>query len=673
MKKYICFAAALAIVGAASCNKELVDNNAPEVPEVKIATLTATIGEPDTKTTLAAPEDAHTSGSAVHWAAEDALSVFDGASNVKYTIKTEEDVDYTPATTAVFEGEELAEAEGYYALYPYTSTASLAEGVIKGAVLPATQTAVAGNIPADAALAVAYTEDRETIYFKNVATIIGFTLTEAAEKVEFVAKGDVAIAGTIDVTINEGLPTYTVQEETGSNKVTLKNLAAGTYYFTILPDVTLTQGYEFYIGGELAKSKADELTLVRSKVYSLGEVKVPLKDRELSFSPASYEITWGDDFTEPILNGTYTEVTYSSDNEEVATVAADGTLDIKKAGEVTITATVDADEKFNAGSASYKLVIKKATRTLNFAVSTVYAILGENYTRPNLTGMNDGENVFYTSSNPSIATVAADGTINLVSEGMTTITATADPDCLEGSAYYTLNVQSEGDWNLRDTDNRIVKMEKSTTYTDLYVAENVSLSAAFKFKFVNKDGSKIVGAWGTSGAVDCKNQINSWYGSDATNDYRADIYIETESRYDIYFSPTNLDFLIIKTGIEGIDSNWEVVGWINSKDSWNGNSGYTLEHNYITNDYSITMDLTSGDYFKFLLNKSWDKDNGGWIGTSTDTTFDISVSGKQIVETYHSYDNHNSQFNLKNSGCYKLTIKVGDKFSKAQVIIERVS
>lgn len=439
MKKYICFAAALAIVGAASCNKELVDNNAPEVPEVKIATLTATIGEPDTKTTLAAPEGAHTNGSVIHWAAEDALSVFDGASNVKYTIKTEEDVDYTPAPTAVFEGTELAAAEGYYALYPYTADATLADGVIKGAVLPATQTAVAGNIPAGAALAVAYTEDRSEIHFKNVATIIGFTLTEAATEVSFVAKGEENIAGIIDVNFEEGLPTYTVQNETGSNKVTLENLEAGTYYFTILPDVTLSQGYEFYIGEELAKSNDNELPLVRSKVYSLGEVKVPLKDRELSFSPASYEITWGDDFTEPTLKGTYTEVTYSSDNEEVATVdETTGEVTLNKAGTVTITATVAADETYNAGSAEYVITVNKAERNLQFSAEEITAELGDNtFIAPTLNGIIEG-GITYVSSKPEVATINESGVITLVGKGTTNITASAKETmnyCAEEVSY----------------------------------------------------------------------------------------------------------------------------------------------------------------------------------------------------------------------------------------------
>lgn len=444
MKKYIYFAAALAIVGAASCNKELVDNNAPEVPEVKLATLTATIGEPDTKTTLATPEGAHTNGSAIHWAADDALSVFDGTNNVNYAIKVEEGDTYTPATTAVFEGAALAETDGYYALYPYTADATLADGVIKGAVLPATQTAVAGNIPAGAALAVAYTEDRSEIHFKNVATIIGFTLTEAADKVEFVAKGGEAIAGTIDITpAKDAAPTYTVQAEKGSDKVTLENLEAGTYYFTILPDVNLTQGYEFYIGTELAKSNTNERLLVRSKVYSLGEVKVPLKDRGLSFSTTSFEITWGDDFTEPTLDGETDGVTYeSSDPETVSVNTETGEVNILKAGTVTITATVAADETYNAGTAEYTLIVNKAARNLKFSTETATATYGQDFTEPTLSGVTD--NVIYDSDNEKVATVDSNGNITLVGQpGDVTITASAaeNDTYSEGTASYKLTVE----------------------------------------------------------------------------------------------------------------------------------------------------------------------------------------------------------------------------------------
>ncbi len=174
---------------------------------------------------------------------------------------------------AVFEGEKLNDAEGYYALYPYTEDAELNGTTITGAVLPTIQTAVVGNIPEGAALSVAYTNDKSSISFKNVATIIGFTLAEVAEKVEFIAKGEESISGIIDITYDgENAPEYTVQSEKGSNKVTLSNLEAGTYFFTILPDITLSQGYELKINDLIAKTGAVGMKLERSKVYSLGEL-----------------------------------------------------------------------------------------------------------------------------------------------------------------------------------------------------------------------------------------------------------------------------------------------------------------------------------------------------------------------------------------------------------------
>ena len=196
--------------------------------------------------------------------------------------------------------------------------------------------------------------------------------------------------------------------------------------------------------------------------------------------------------------------------------------------------------------------------------------------------------------------------------------------------------------------------------------------------FVNKDKSKTVGAYGVSTAsVDVKDQINTWYGSDAAATHAANIYVSTEAQYDVYFSPANLDFLIIKTGVEEGDSKWEIVGWINNKDSWGGNSGYTLKTNYVTTELSITMDLTSGDYFKILKNKNWTAGtNGGWIGApgndgaTKDCT--LNVGATTNVSTYHSYDNHKAQFHMKNNGTYKIVVTVEENpYTSAKVVITR--
>ena len=366
MKKYLYLAAALAFVGAVSCNKELVDNNTPEVPEAKLSTLTATIGEPGTKTSLATPENAHVNGSKTYWCAEDAIGVFDGERNVQYTIQDKD--NYEAADNATFEGNKLADAVSYLALYPYTATAELADGVIKGAVLPAEQTAVKGNIPEGAALAVAYSDNPSSFSFKNVATTIGFTLTEAATKVEFVAKGGESIAGTIDITYNgDADPTYTVQAEKGNNTVTLNNLAAGTYYFTILPDVTLSQGYELKIDGYTARTGAVGATLERSKIYSLETQIVPVGGADIwgvcgtftngwdiaeniqmkAFSDGWYQLTdvtiYKDDEFKLVTNNSWTgslgadgSVLTADESTEYTLVGDGKNIKVKKNGKFTI-------------------------------------------------------------------------------------------------------------------------------------------------------------------------------------------------------------------------------------------------------------------------------------------------------------------------------------------------
>lgn len=83
---------------------------------------------------------------------------------------------------------------------------------------------------------------------------------------------------------------------------------------------------------------------------------------------------------------------------------------------------------------------------LAFSVDALNVISGEAYTLPTLTNP-DGLAVTYTSSNPSVATVAADGTLTILTPGTTVITASFEGDATHypGSASYTLTVTSKGD------------------------------------------------------------------------------------------------------------------------------------------------------------------------------------------------------------------------------------
>ena len=82
----------------------------------------------------------------------------------------------------------------------------------------------------------------------------------------------------------------------------------------------------------------------------------------LSWGTASYEVTIGsEDNTFPTLsNENNLAVTYSSDNTDVATIDADGVITLVAAGTANITAEFAGNDEFEAGSVSYKLIVKAA-------------------------------------------------------------------------------------------------------------------------------------------------------------------------------------------------------------------------------------------------------------------------------------------------------------------------
>lgn len=119
-------------------------------------------------------------------------------------------------------------------------------------------------------------------------------------------------------------------------------------------------------------------------------------------------------------------VTYKSDDDTVAEVV-DNMIDLKKTGEVTITATSAATDKYAAGTASYKLIISDSRKDAALAVkeNPVKVKLGDgmydlasNITCDN--GLNS-EKFKYTSSDNSYTIV--DNLIQISKVGTTTITA----------------------------------------------------------------------------------------------------------------------------------------------------------------------------------------------------------------------------------------------------------
>lgn len=169
---------------------------------------------------------------------------------------------------------------------------------------------------------------------------------------------------------------------------------------------------------------------------------------ELSWSASSCNAVMGADNEFPVLTNTYgVNVTYSSSDESVATISSSGAITLLTSGATSITASSVATTDYLASSASYTLNVKKAEDGISWSADecTVNMTRTDN-SFPTL--INPGsQEISYSSSDTSVASVDEKGSITLLAEGTTTITATAaaNDTYKASSASYTLRVISSSD------------------------------------------------------------------------------------------------------------------------------------------------------------------------------------------------------------------------------------
>ena len=160
-------------------------------------------------------------------------------------------------------------------------------------------------------------------------------------------------------------------------------------------------------------------------------------------------------------------VSWSSSNEAVATVSADGTVTAKSAGTAIITATSE-----NGMTASCTITVEKklipitevcldkssATLTEGDTATITATVLPENTTY--------SKDVSWSSSNSAVATVDANGTVTAKSAGTAVITATSENG---KTASCTVTVNKKNTYTgLRDVDGQLKYFNNGnidTTYT----------------------------------------------------------------------------------------------------------------------------------------------------------------------------------------------------------------
>lgn len=186
----------------------------------------------------------------------------------------------------------------------------------------------------------------------------------------------------------------------------------------------------------------------------------------LSFDAPSYTISKDQKYQQlPILKAdekplSGKTITWSSDNEKVATVDANGTVTGVAAGNAKITAKFAGDDEYKTSTASYEIIVKGAP-SLSFPETSYTVEMGDVFSTPKLEGLPEGVTPAYTSSNTNVATIdAATGEVKIVGVGTTTITVTSpETGIYEGAmTSYELNVKAPiykvefdfttNDWNI---------------------------------------------------------------------------------------------------------------------------------------------------------------------------------------------------------------------------------
>lgn len=258
-----------------ACTKEtIVENNSSKEENTNLISLSFFGSIEGSKTVLG--ED----GKTVKWLEGDAISVYPASGTT-----TKGGVKFTTNGDGWFTNETGIEAsDTYYALYYYRNSQWVSkENAIQTKLFP-DQLAKAGSFSDDLAYMAGKIDlDNQKVEFKNICSHIRFTLSEeiAAQGVKSLTlmgnKGE-TISGTILISFDEqGNPS--VKRKDPDIYVRLhndgENLAAGDYYFTILPQ-TFAEGFTVIIskedGSQIAAKTTKPTTAVstRNSILRMG-------------------------------------------------------------------------------------------------------------------------------------------------------------------------------------------------------------------------------------------------------------------------------------------------------------------------------------------------------------------------------------------------------------------
>ncbi|MFI3305579.1 MAG: Ig-like domain-containing protein [Rikenellaceae bacterium] len=253
------------------------------------------------------------------------------------------------------------------------------------------------------------------------------------------ATGSVTVTATVDGVSDSY--TLSIGELTISLDPTSQTLVADGSSFTIeattnsTTDITWNSSNSSYATVEMGADGVVTVTAVAAGTADItATIETVTATCAVTVNAAAIEV--GNDVTmSEVESKTFTatsnslnEIKWSSSLESVATIDDDGVITVVAAGETTITATIDGTEV----SDSCKLTITESDPVVALTTTSISSLAIGGTTQIDASVAPSRYTLTYTSNDPTVATVDADGVMTGVAAGETTITVSVSG---EGTTY----------------------------------------------------------------------------------------------------------------------------------------------------------------------------------------------------------------------------------------------
>ncbi|SHJ75285.1 RICIN domain-containing protein, partial [Parasporobacterium paucivorans] len=302
------------------------------------------------------------------------------------------------------------------------------------------------------------------------------------------------------------------------------SLAPGTYYIHVLQ----ISDYQYLYVGE----QYGILTSFEPSSISVTGVTLNKNSTTINGVGATEKLTA---IVAPV-NATNKNVTWSSGNNNIATVSADGTVTAVGYGTATVTVRT-ADGNYTANCTVTVAPVPVTGITLNTASTTINGIgVTEKLTETIIPNNAYNKNVAWSSSNTSIATVDSTGRVTSVGYGTASITATTYDGAKTATCAVSVQAQNDysGIYNIRSKNSSLVM--------DVYGGGTV-------------EGTNII-QWGYHGR---ENQ--QWrFASLGNGYYKITSVLNPSFSLDVYGGGTNLGNRVIQwTYHGGTNQQWKII------------------------------------------------------------------------------------------------------------------